>query len=66
MPEKTNYYPLDIEYNKIVMEISTPVTLYSEFTSKEGKIVKTSAIWDTGANHSVLSPKIVKENYYLK
>ena len=61
MPEKTNYYPLDIEYKKIVMEIATPVTLYSEFTSTEGKIVNTTAIWDTGANHSVLSPKIVKE-----
>jgi len=61
MPEKTNYYPLDFEYGKLVREISTPVTLYSEFSTAEGKIVNTSAVWDTGANHSVLSPKIVGE-----
>jgi len=61
MPEKTNYYPLDFEYSRLVREISTPVTLYSEFSSAEGNIVNTSAIWDTGANHSVLSPKIVEE-----
>jgi len=61
MPEKIQYHPLDFEYRKIVREISTPVTLYSSFSSSEGKIVTTSAVWDTGANHSVLSPKIVRE-----
>jgi len=61
MPEKIQYHPLDFEYKKIVREISTPVTLYSSFSSSEGKIVTTSAVWDTGANHSILSPKIVQE-----
>jgi len=61
MPEKIQYHPFDFEYRKIVREISTPVTLYSSFSSSEGKNVITSAVWDTGADHSVLSPKIVKE-----
>jgi len=61
MPEKKQYHPIDFEYRKIVREISTPVTLYSSFSSLDGKIVSTSAVWDTGANHSVLSPKIVQE-----
>jgi len=59
--EKIQYHPFDFEYRKIVREISTPVTLYSTFYSSEGKNVTTSAVWDTGADHSVLSPKIVKE-----
>ena len=61
MPEKIQYHTLDFEYKRIVREISTPVTLYSSFSSLEGKIITTSAVWDTGANHSVLSPKIVQE-----
>jgi predicted aspartyl protease len=61
MPENIKYYPLDLEYGKIVREISTPVTIYSSFSSSNSKIVTTSAVWDTGANHSVLSPKIVQE-----
>jgi len=55
------YYALDAEYKKIVREITTPVSLFSSHASAEGKCVKTSAVWDTGATHSVLSPKIVKE-----
>ena len=61
MPEITHYHFLDFEYKKIVREISTPVTLYSSFSSVEGKVVTASAVWDTGADHSVLSPKIVQE-----
>jgi len=61
MPEKIQYRTLDFEYKRIVREISTPVTIYPSFSSAEGKMVTTSAIWDTGADHSVLSPKIVQE-----
>jgi hypothetical protein len=44
MPEKIKYHPLDFEYRKIVREISTPVTIYSSFSSAEGKIVTTYAV----------------------
>jgi len=55
------YYAFDTEYKKVVKEITTPVSLFSSHASAEGKCVKTYAVWDTGATHSVISPKIVKE-----
>lgn len=55
------YYAFDAEYKKVVREITTPVSLFSSHISAEGKCVKTYAVWDTGATHSVLSPEIVKE-----
>ena len=55
------YYAFDTEYIKIVREITTPISLFSSHASAEGKCIKTFAVWDTGATHSVLSPKIVQE-----
>jgi len=57
----TQYFAFDAEYKKLVREITTPVSLFSSHASAKGKCVKTNAVWDTGATHSVLSPKIVKE-----
>jgi len=55
------YYAFDTEYKKIAREITTPVSIFSSHTSAEGKCVETYAVWDTGATHSVLSPKIVQD-----
>jgi predicted aspartyl protease len=61
MSDNERHYALDAEYEKVVREITTPVSLFSSYASASGKSVKTSAVWDTGATHSVLSPKVVKE-----
>ena len=61
MPDNDWHYALDAEYVKVVREIKTPVTLFSSRVSAEGRQIKTYAVWDTGATHSALSPKIAQE-----
>jgi predicted aspartyl protease len=61
MSDNKQYHAFDTEYERVVREISTPVSLFSSHTSAKGKCVETFAVWDTGSTHSVLSPKIVKE-----
>ena len=60
MPKET-HYPYDFEYSHIVREIKTSVSIYSSRNSTEGKFIKTDAIWDTGATHSVFSSRIAQK-----
>ena len=60
MTENEQHYVYDFEYSHIVKEIITPITIYSSRTAAEGECIKATALWDTGANHSVISPKIAK------
>jgi predicted aspartyl protease len=55
------HYAYDLEYSHIVKEIITPVTIYSSRSFAEGKCIKVNALWDTGANHSVITPRIANE-----
>ena len=55
------YNAYDLEYSHIVNGIITPIFIYSSPYSAEGKSLKIDALWDTGATHSVLSPKISKD-----
>jgi hypothetical protein len=61
VPDIEKYLAYDFEFTHIVKEIATPVTLYSSPESTEGKCIKISAVWDTGATHSVISPKTAKQ-----
>jgi len=54
------YYAYDLEYSHIMKEIKAPVSICSR-NSNEEKCIKIDALWDTGATHSVLSPKIAKD-----
>jgi hypothetical protein len=57
MPEKP---PLTYNYVKLQRRIVTPVYLYGVSTSAPKDIV-TSAIWDTGATFSAITPRIQQE-----
>jgi len=61
MPKDKQYYAYDLEYSHILREIKTPISIYSSCNSAEGKCVETYALWDTGATHSVFTPKIVQD-----
>jgi len=61
MSNNKSHYAYDLEFSHIVREIKTPISIYSSRNSTEDKFVKTSAIWDTGATHSVFTSKIVQE-----
>jgi hypothetical protein len=61
MSNNEQHLAYDIEYSHIVREIKTPLSIYSSRNSTEDKMIKTDAIWDTGATHSVFSSKIVQE-----
>jgi len=61
MANNKQHYAYDLEYSHIMKEIKTPVSIcYSRNSNKE-KSIKIDALWDTGATHSILSPKIAKE-----
>ena len=51
----------DTEYSCIPKELSTEATVFPFPTHRDMKGIKTSIIWDTGATHSALSPKIAKD-----
>jgi len=58
MQDNVWHYAFDAEFPAVVRELVTNVELFS---SPNSQGIKTYAVWDTGATHSVLSPKIVNE-----
>jgi len=56
MPDNIGHYAFDAEFSTVVSELITDVSIFS---SPNSQGIKTYAVWDTGATHSVLSPKIV-------
>ena len=61
MPGNEKYFPYDLEYSHIVREIKTPVSIYSSPETTEGEYIKSDAIWDTGATHSVITPILTQK-----
>ena len=61
MSNKEQHYAYDLEYSHIVKEIKAPISIFSSRKSADGKCLKIEALWDTGATHSVISPKIAKD-----
>ena len=55
------HYAYDLEYTHIMKEIKAPVSICYSRNSNEEKCIKIDALWDTGATHSVLSPKIAQD-----
>jgi hypothetical protein len=55
MPDNIWHYAFDAEFPTVVRELVTDVSI---FPSPNSQGIKTYAVWDTGATHSVLSPKI--------
>jgi len=55
------HYAYDLEYTHIMKEIKAPISICCSCISNEEKSVKIDALWDTGATHSVLSPKIAQD-----
>jgi len=49
------HYAFDAEFPTVVRELVTDISI---FPSPNSQGIKTYAVWDTGATHSVLSPKI--------
>jgi hypothetical protein len=45
--DNERHYAFDIEYEKIVREISTFVLLFSSHNSTKGRCIETFAVWDT-------------------
>ena len=60
MSDNTYHYAFDTEYGGVPNELKTEATIFPS-PSCDSKGIKTSMLWDTGATHSCLSPKIVKE-----
>jgi len=61
MINNKQHYAYDLEYTHIMKEIKAPVSICYSRKSNEEKCIKIDALWDTGATHSVLSPKIAKD-----
>jgi len=55
------HYAYDLEYTHIMKEIKAPVSICHSGNFNEEKCIKIDALWDTGATHSVLSPKIAQD-----
>ena len=55
------HYAFDVEYSGIPKELPTDAKIFPAFADKESKGVETSILWDTGATHSSLSTRIVRE-----
>ena len=60
MPKIEYQYAFDKKYSDIPNELETEITIIPFPPSQDIKGIKTTAIWDTGATHSSLSPKIAK------
>jgi hypothetical protein len=61
MPDNNYHYAFDAEYNGIPKELKTEAMIFPSPTGPDTKGIKTSILWDTGATHSCLSPKIVRD-----
>ena len=61
MPDNQYHYAFDADYSGIPREIFTEVSIFPTPTHQDTKGVKIKAVWDTGATHSSLSPKIANE-----
>ena len=53
---KIPHQAFSVEYNSIVGQLLTDVDVYSVFDRT--KTAKIKAVWDTGATHSVITPKV--------
>jgi len=62
MPDNKWHYAFDAEFSSVVRELITDVSI---FPSQNSQGIKTYAVWDTGATHSVLSPKIVNNLHLI-
>jgi len=60
MSENTYHYAFDAEYGGVPNELKTEAMIFPS-SSRDTRGIKTSILWDTGATHSCLSPKIVKD-----
>lgn len=60
---KKLYFAFKIEYKGVVSALITPVDInVAQITRKDknSKFTKVNALWDTGATHSVITPKLAQ------
>jgi predicted aspartyl protease len=60
MPDNIYHYAFDAEFSGIPIELTTEAMIFPSPAFRDSKGIKTSVLWDTGATHSCLSPKIVQ------
>lgn len=56
MSKKIPHQAFAVEYGGVVAQLDTKVTIISGFDKK--KMMEIKAVWDTGATHSVITPKV--------
>lgn len=56
---KIPHQAFTVEYNGLVNTLLTDVVVFSSFDKK--KFINIKAVWDTGATHSVITPKVFKD-----
>jgi len=61
MTDNKYHYAFDVEYQGIPNELKTEAMIFPSPANRDAKGIKTSILWDTGATHSCLSPKIVRD-----
>jgi predicted aspartyl protease len=59
MPD-TYHYAFDAQYGGVPNELKTEAMIFPS-PGRDSSGIKTSVLWDTGATHSCLSPKMAKE-----